>query len=63
MKVGDAVKTKVPGFGTGRVSKPGIVIDTACFVNNDGAGVVTVMHHDGTFVKWYPWQLEKLSNT
>jgi hypothetical protein len=63
MKVGDLVKTKVPGFGTGKVSKTGIVIDAREFVSHGKAGEVSVMHHDGTFLKWYPWQLENMSKT
>ena len=58
MKVGDLVKTKVPGFGTGKASKFGVVIDTKYFVGHEEAGTVEVMHEDGTFTKWYSWQLE-----
>ena len=63
MKVGDLVKTRVPGFGTGPTVKFGTIVDTRHFVKHDEAGMVGVMHHDGTFQEWYPWQLEKLDES
>jgi hypothetical protein len=60
VKVGDVVMTKVPGFGTGNVSKIGTIIETQCF-DQYSAGTVQVMHDDGTFLEWYPWQLEEIS--
>ena len=62
MKVGDVVKTRVPGFGTGSISKAGIVIDTREFVRLGEVGSVSVMHDDGTFYDWYPWQLKVCNN-
>ena len=59
MKVGDLVKTKVPGFGTGPKSKIGIIINASIFgPNSSEIGTVEVMHADGTTIAWYPWQLE-----
>lgn len=64
MEVGDLVKTKVPGFGTGDRARLGTIVGT-----KDGFTwrlqidnlPVQVMHDDGTFLEWYPWQLERLS--
>jgi len=61
MRVGDLVRTKVPGFGTGPIAKVGTVIDTRNFVQHGRAGMVQVMHEDGAFMEWYPWQLETLN--
>jgi|TARA_R110000824_G_C14787091_1_gene632727 hypothetical protein len=61
LKIGDIVKTKVPGFGTGKTSKMGTVIDTREFVQHGKAGAVWVMHEDGSFLEWYPWQLENIN--
>ena len=58
MKTGDVVKTKVPGFGTGPIAKLGTIISDRHFVRNDKAGIFEVLHVDGTFREWYPWQLE-----
>ena len=59
MKIGDVVKTKVPGFGTGNVSKVGTIIDTKLhWIRSEDAVTVHVFHEDGTFLDWYPWQLE-----
>ena len=58
MKVGDIVKTRVPGFGTGKNSKMGTIIDTREFVKHREAGVRSCScMEDGTFLEWYPWQL------
>lgn len=62
MKVGDLVKTRVPGFGTGNASKVGTVIDTKHYVKHNEAGMVNVFHYDGTFLNWYPWQLEVVNS-
>lgn len=60
MKVGDLVKTKVPGFGTGATVRIGTVIETSegSPLEEAGSLPVQVMHEDGTFLEWYPWQLE-----
>ena len=58
MEVGDLVKTKVPGFGTGKTVKLGTVVGVK---DRDKHLPVQVMHDDGTFLEWYPWQLESLS--
>jgi hypothetical protein len=63
MKVGDLVKTKVPGFGTGKTSRTGIVIDANVFgPNSTDIGVIKVLHPDGTTFEWYPWQLNKIND-
>jgi len=61
VKEGDIVKTKVPGFGTGRIAKMGTIISDRHFVRKDEAGSFEVLHIDGTFREWYPWQLEIVS--
>ncbi len=59
MKVGDVVKTKVPGFGTGPTPKSGIIVEVCIFgPNSSEVGVVEVMHDSGKVLEWYPWQLE-----
>ena len=58
MKVGDLVRTRVPGFGTGNQSKIGTVIREVFFVDKKEPGLVEVMHEDGSFQEWYTWQLE-----
>ena len=62
MKVGDLVKTKVPGFGTGDTPKLGTIVDTRHFLHHGETGMVYVFHEDGTFREWYPWQLEVVSS-
>ncbi len=64
MNVGDLVKTKVPGFGTGPDSKSGIVVKAHVFgPNSSEVGVVEVMYDTGKIVEMYPWQLEKLNES
>jgi len=60
VKVGDLVKTRVPGFGTGNTARIGTVIDSSKFAPRGETGYmpVQVMHEDGAFLEWYPWQLE-----
>ena len=57
MKTGDLVMTKTPGFGTGKKSKIGTVVKEIFFAHSSDAEMVVVMHDDGTFHKWYTWQL------
>ena len=59
MKIGDLVKTKVPGFGTGPKPSNGIIVKACVFgPNSSEIGVVEVMHASGKILEWYPWQLE-----
>jgi hypothetical protein len=58
MKVGDLVRTRVPGFGTGKQSKIGTVINETFFANEKEAALFEVLHDDGSFCEWYTWQLE-----
>ncbi len=60
MRTGDLVKTKVPGFGTGKESKIGTIVRETYFSDIDKPAKVIVMHADGSFVEWYTWQLEGL---
>ena len=58
MRVGDLVRTKVPGFGTGNQPKIGTIIRETFFANKKEPGLFEVMHEDGSFREWYTWQLE-----
>jgi hypothetical protein len=59
MKVGDLVKTKVPGFGTGDKEKIGVIVNSVMFnTKSEEIGMVEVMHSCGKIITWYPWQLE-----
>ena len=61
MKMGDMVKTKTPGFGTGSLTKYGLVLDAITHgPNSTVVGMIEVMHDDGKILQWYPWQLENL---
>lgn len=60
MRTGDLVRTKVPGFGTGKKSKFGTIIKETYFVDTKKPATVEVLHEDGTFLEWYTWQLEKV---
>ena len=63
MTIGDLVQTKVPGFGTGKTPKVGVVIDAHVFgPNSTDIGVMKVLHTDGTIFEWYPWQLNKIND-
>jgi|TARA_R110000824_G_scaffold252068_4_gene440711 hypothetical protein len=56
LKNGDLVKTKIPGFGTGKESRFGIVIDASV---GSTADQVDVFGDDGKMRTWYEWQLER----
>jgi hypothetical protein len=60
MKIGDIVKTKVPGFGTGKESKLGTIIKAKYGVDKNELLMVEVLQSDGSFHEWYPWQLESV---
>ena len=60
MIVGDLVRTRVPGFGTGKKSKIGTVVKEIFFACEKEPGLVEVMHEDGSFQEWYTWQLEAI---
>tara|TARA_R110002074_G_scaffold134305_2_gene278389 strand:- start:379 stop:561 length:183 start_codon:yes stop_codon:yes gene_type:complete len=60
LRTGDLVRTKVPGFGTGKESKVGTIIRETYFVDTKKPAIVEVLHEDGTFYEWYTWQLEKV---
>ena len=57
MKVGDIVRTQVPGFGTGGVSKIGTIVEDVHM-----SELFLVMHDDGDFQEWYTWQLDVVSD-
>jgi len=61
MEVGDLVKTKVPGFGTGNTVRLGTVVNNEKFMLYNHNGPVFVMHDDGEILEWYPWQLEVIN--
>jgi hypothetical protein len=59
MKPGNYVKTKSPGFGTGPVSRRGIIIELYNIdPNSSHITTVDVLHDDGIIMQWYPWQLK-----
>ena len=61
MNVGDVVRTKVPGFGTGSRAKLGTVIKETYFSNQVEPVKLEVLHDDGSIYEWYTWQLEEVS--
>jgi hypothetical protein len=64
MKVGDIVKTKVPGFGTGNKQKIGTIIESYDVGSRLGdIGTAEVLHVDGTVITWHTFQLEVISES
>ena len=54
MQIGDLVKTKCPGFGTGSTPRLGVIVEHL----HPGAGKFHVLETDGHTRPWYDWQLE-----
>jgi hypothetical protein len=57
MKVGDLVKTKIPGFGTGQESHIGVVIEESL------RREFKILESGGFMRTWYSWQLELVNES
>ena len=64
MKLGDLVKTKVPGFGTGQTSRMGIIVNICIVFDDQNMGKeCRVLEADNSVRDWYDYQLKVINES